>query len=290
MNVITQRSRLVLIAAIVVATVAVGALRAASSPTGSGLTRYSHRGLLTPRAAIGVTPVSLLSAIVARIGGSSIAATSLGGPPVGVHETDNPSVPNSSAFTNSLWLYVTVRAPALTPEATTKPIWLGNLITGALRDELFAAGQRPLFSSLVSVVLPDASQESDVGGGIGAIQAGQVFSSASDSAIRSQLSAAATSAGYTVDSIDVVHADQPAPAVAVTTSDPEAAAANPDEVITAIFGQSGTYEGEYLEVRAPDGTLVFVTGAAFRTGVGQRWVNPAYGGGGTQPPSPSAGG
>lgn len=256
----------------------------------SSLVSYSHRGFLTPHAQTNVTPASLLSSIVSSVASPAISSVRLGGPPAGVRETDDPSIPNSAAFTKSLWLYVTVKASALTEEATTKPIWLGNLITGALRDELYATGQSPLFSSLVSVDLPDGSQASDVGGGIGGIQLGQLFSPASDEEVKSQIQSAASVAGYVVDSVDVVHADQAAPAVVVTTSDPQAAAANPDEVLTSIFGPPGTYEGEYLEVRAEDGTLVFVQGSAFRTGVGQRWINPAYGAGPSGPPLPVSGG
>lgn len=255
----------------------------------SSLMSYTHRGFVSPQARSNVTPASLLSSIVSSVGSPAISSTRLDGPPPGVDETDDPSVPNSAAFTKSLWLYVTVNAPALTEEATTKPIWLGNLITGALRDELYATGQTPLFSSLVSVDLPNGSQASDVGGGIGAIRLGQVFSSASDPQVKSQIESAAAAAGYVVDSTDVVHADQPAPAVVVTTSDPQAAAASPDQVLTAIFGPSGTYEGEYLEVRAEDGTLVFVQGSAFRSGVGQRWVNPTYQANPSGPPLPVSG-
>jgi hypothetical protein len=251
----------------------------------SRLVSYSHRGFLTPHTQANATPASLLSSIVSSLASPAISSVGLGGPPAGVRETDDPSVPNSPAFAKSLWLRVTVKASALTEEATTKPIWLGNLVTGALRDKLYAAGQTPLFSSLVSVDLPDGSKASDVGGGVGGIKLGQIFSSASDNAIKSQIQSVATAAGYAVDSVDVVHADQPAPAVVVTTSDPQAAAANPDQVLSAIFGPPGTYEGEYLEVRAQDGTLAFVQGSAFRTGVGQRWINPAFGRNSSAPPT-----
>lgn len=285
---LSRTTKLVLTAAVSVAAVAVTAIAAGGSlgPTSSSSITYSPRGVAAPRTDPGVTPATVVSQIVARVNSGDVAATRLGAPPAGVRETDDPSVPNSAAFANSLWLYVSVKAAARTPEATTKPIWLGNLITGALRDELYGAGQSILRSSLVSVELPDGSQIDAAGGGVGAITPGQIFASASDAETRAQIESAATSAGYTVDSISVVHADQPAPAVVVTTADPKAAAANPDAVLTSLFGVPGTYEGEYLEVRASDGTLVFVQGSAFRTGVGQRWINPAYGENRT-PPSPA---
>ena len=283
------------LAFVLVIAVIVGAVGAFGNSTRGRTTlfSYSHKTAVRSAAQSGVSPASVLASTVASVADPSVASAVLGGPPAGLHETDDPSVPNSAAFDNSLWLYVTVKAAALTPEATTRPLWLGNLITGALRDKLYIAGQTPLYSSQVSVELPDAKLASDVGGGIGGIQPGQVFSSASDASIRAALTASAARAGYSVDSLEIVHADQPAPALVVTTSDPQAAAANPDAVLTAIFGPPGTYEGEYLEVRATDGTLVFVQGSAFRTGVGQRWVNPIYGGdqggdGGFVPPTGSA--
>ena len=85
-----------------------------------------------------------------------------------------------------------------------------------------------------------------------------MFSSASDDAIRDQITRTAGAEGYAVHSIDIVHADQPAPAVVLTTSTPEAVAENPDAVLTSIFGPPGRYEGEYLEVRTSDRTLVLV--------------------------------
>jgi hypothetical protein len=275
-----------LIGAIVLALLvaaAAGFKAGASATTGSELKAYSNR-TLAPGAAAAATPGALLQSIVARVNSGNVVATKLGGPPPGLRETDAPNVPNSAAFDNSLWLRATVRAAALTPEATTKPIWLGNLITGALRDEMFAAGQTPLYSSLISVALPDGSVAADVGGGVGAIQPGQIFSAESDATILGKINSAAAAAGFQIASVSIYHADQPAPAAVVTTTAPGAAAANPDAVLTAIFGPPGTYEGEYLEVRAADGALVFVQGSSFRTGVGQRWVDPAYEtSGGSQP-------
>lgn len=289
-----SRAALVLASVCLVAAI-VGAVSALGNSTRGRTTlfAYSYRAALTHHTRSGVSPASALSSIVSSVDDSSVASAVLGGPPPGLHESDDPSVPNSVGFNNSLWLYVTVKAAALTPEATTRPLWLGNLITGALRDELYSAGQKPLYSSEVSIELPNATLDADVGGGIGGIEPGQVFSSASDASIRATLTASAAAAGYSIDSLDIVHADQPAPALVVTTTNPQAAAANPDAVLTAIFGPPGTYEGEYLEVHAEDGTLVFVQGSAFRTGVGQRWINPVYtgdqsGGGGFVPPAAPA--
>jgi hypothetical protein len=284
-----RRDRLAIAAVLAVVVSAVTAT-ASFSGSSNGDTTYSSLGVATPRAAgSGVTPSSLLAAIVRRVGDPSVVAASLGGPPPGVHESDDPSVPNSASFAASQWLDATVRSSGNTPVETTKPIWLGNLITGALRDELFAASLKPLRSSVVSLVLSDGSEVASAGGGIGAVTPGQIFSAATDAQITAQLDSAAQAAGLHIDSLSIVRADQPAPAVVATTSDPNGAAVDPDAVLTALFGPPGTYEGEYLELRAPDGTPVLVQGSAFRTGVGQRWVNPAYGGSNDAPP-PAGGG
>lgn len=287
----SHRARLVVVGVVGLSLLATAAVAAAwaSSRSARELTTYSHRGLVQPSArTAGTTPADVLASIVDKVNDPSVISATLGGPPAGLHESDDPSVPNSPSFTNSLWLYATVKSTGSTPAETTKPIWVGNLITGALRDALFEGSQTALRSSVVSLVLPTGSEITSAGGGIGAVTPGQTFSSGSDSQIEAQIDSAAQSAGVRMDSISIVHADQPAPAVVVTAPDPQGAAANPDGLLTALFGPPGTYEGEYLEVRAPDGSVVFVQGSAFRTGVGQRWVNPAYGGA-NDSPAPDAG-
>ena len=118
-------------------------------------------------------PASVLSAVVAQVNDASVVSATLGHPPVGVHETDDPSVPNTSEFNNSLWLYVTVKANGMTPAETTEPIWLGNLITGALRDKLYANSEPDLRSSTVAVNLPDGTTILSAGGGVGSVTQGQ---------------------------------------------------------------------------------------------------------------------
>jgi hypothetical protein len=285
--------RILLGSGVCIAIITVGAMAASgafsNSPSNSsdGLVRYSKRPVARPQAQSNVTPAGILAGILARVNNPSVSRATLAGPPSWAHESEDPTVPNSPGFANSRWLYITVKAPVETEEATTRPLWLGNLITGALRDELYSAAQAPLRSSVVSLTLGDGHQVALAGGGIGAVTPGQVFSSGSDQQIRQRITTAAQTAGLTVDSIDIVRAHQPAPAVVVTTSDPRAAAANPDAVLTSLFGEPGTYEGEYLEVRATDGTLVFVQGSAFRTGVGQRWVNPTFASSGETTPTPT---
>lgn len=284
---VTNRTRLP-IALTLVAAVAVAATVAAvgyADPS-SDLVTYSSLGQVHPQATpVGSTPASVLSAVVAQVNDASVVSATLGHPPVGVHETDDPSVPNTSEFNNSLWLYVTVKANGMTPAETTEPIWLGNLITGALRDKLYANSEPDLRSSTVAVNLPDGTTILSAGGGVGSVTQGQMFSSTSDSDINAHIRSAAAAAGLTVDSLRIIHADQAAPAVVVSTSRPAAAASNPDALLTSLFGPPGTYEGEYAKVLASDGTVVFVQGSSFRTGVGQRWVNPVYGGGDDAPPA-----
>ena len=283
MKELSNNRRLAIVLLLALAGLAVGAFArgGGSTPTdtttGSAV-HYSTKPLDVPQAKGNASPQQTLDDIVANVGGNTIASAKLGGPPPDLQPSEDPNAPHPKGWDAGRWLYLLVDAPDNSPAGTTKPIWIANLVVGALRDELFKNQNAPVISSRISVQLPDGTILRNIGGGVGDVELGQVFSSASDSDIRNSINAAASTAGYTVDSIDIMHADQPAPAVVLVTDDPSAAATDPDSLLTAIFGPPGTYEGEYLEVRGPDGTVALIQGSSFRTGVGQRWVNQAFGG------------
>jgi hypothetical protein len=171
-----------------------------------------------------------------------------------------------------------------------KAIWIAELAAGALRDEMYANGQQPIYSVDITLKLSDGRTIKHAGGGIGDVQYGQNFADDSDGVIEARIRNAARTAGYDVNSIEIVHADdQPAPAVELTAPDPATAATDPGSLMQALFGAPGTYEGTYLAVNSPDGAPVLDNAAAFRVGVSLGWSNPVFGGASDTGAAPSAG-
>jgi hypothetical protein len=221
-------------------------------------------------------PQTVLDGILGRVPNSPLKSAQLAGPPAGMHLSDDPATTNPESFAQTLWLYETVNVRALTPEATAKPLWIANLITGALRDELAASGGGPLYSSQVNVETPSGSTLGASVAGVGEDDGGESFSDASDKSIRSHITDAATQLGLTVDSITIYHVDQPAPAVVVTSSDPAAVAAAPQQMVASLLGGPNTYEGLYVEIRDTSGALIYLEGSSARTAGGQSWLNPQF--------------
>jgi hypothetical protein len=104
----------------------------------------------------------------------------------------------------------------------------------------------------------------------------QDFGDATDDAIEAAMRSNAAKVGISVDSIEVVRMDQPAPAVVATTHDLNRIEKNPDDVIRQVFDHaSTTYEGIYLRVNDSAGNVVLVQALSLRTGVHMQWVPPA---------------
>jgi hypothetical protein len=114
------------------------------------------------------------------------------------------------------------------------------------------------------------------------IPAGGDLAGEGESEIRSEISAAASKAGLHVLSIDILHADQPAPAVVVETDNPAQAVADASQITATLFGGNPpTYEGYYLEVKDAQYAVVFLRSPDFRSGAGRSETNSAYEGHGT---------
>jgi hypothetical protein len=279
-------SRRVVVVGVVGACLGIGALTSAeagvfhkTSKESPQPVSYSSRLAAPAGNPNGATPQSVLHALAGRLNSADVVDAHLGGPPAGFSAVDPASGLPPRDVSGTLWLHATVRARAASEAETTKPIWEANLLTGDLRDALYADGLQPLVSSTVSVALPDGRVLDDVAGGIGNVRAGQVFSSASPAKVETTLRAAAKAAGLQIGSIEVFDVDQPAPAVVATTTHPLAVASDPDKITNALFGEPGsTYEAYYLQIKDRSGVTVLVEGADFRTGVGLRWANPGFSG------------
>jgi hypothetical protein len=203
----------------------------------------------------------ILAAVVARYGGHLVVSA-------------EPGVARGPQPRKGAWLHFVVAAPAQ-DERVARPEWEADLVEGAVADALEAATGNSVADSRIDLKLPDGTIVEDASGGMGEIAPGQDFTTGSDLTIKDHLRAELTRRGLTPVSIDVLHADQPAPAVVATTTDARRAARDANETIGSLFGTSPpTYEGYYLEIRDVNGTPVLIESAAFRSGSGRLWVRP----------------
>jgi hypothetical protein len=167
------------------------------------------------------------------------------------------------------------------PWATARAIWEADLVAGAVRDEMYLGNLGNLENDSYTFHLPDGSTVPDISGGIGNVAPAQSFATSTNSTITSQLTTAAQAAGLSNVQVSVMNAEQPEPVVIATTTSPSAVAQYATSVSEIFGGGDGTrvYEGEYLEVDdATSGTPVLIETGAYRTGHGQQWANPSYGG------------
>jgi hypothetical protein len=203
----------------------------------------------------------ILAAVVARYGGHLVV-------------TAEPGVARGPRPRKGPWLHFVVAAPAR-DERVARPEWEADLVEGAVSDALEASTGETIADSRMDLRLPGGDVVEDASGGMGQIAPGQNFTNASDADVKADLGAQLVRYGLTPVSIDVLHADQPAPAVVATTTDARRAARDANEIIRALFGVNPpTYEGYYLEIRDEKAAPVLIETAAFRAGSGRLWVRP----------------
>jgi hypothetical protein len=222
------------------------------------------------------SPEALLASIAPRV--DSIVRWSIGVVPPGRITSEDPGEPLPPAaerMEDDFIARLTVRAPENGPLAQ-RAMWEGQLVAAALRDALRAAGHEPLVDVVLALQLPDGRVVENVGGGLGYIAYEQQFEvDRSDSEIVSELRAQAKRAGFIVESIDVVHVDQPAPALTLRTgADVERMIEQAQELDDALFGKTTRYEGVHWRIDDLAGEPIFIQSAAFRTGVGMEWMRP----------------
>jgi hypothetical protein len=151
--------------------------------------------------------------------------------------------------------------------------WECDLVEGAIADALNQQDLGHVTGSTIDAVLPNGTHE-DIGGGMGDVKAGQSFTNASDASIQSELSTTLKADNLTPVSINILHADQPAPAVIAETADPKEAATSAASTVKALFGGSHppTFEGFYFEVLDTSGNPLFALSYAYRSASGRQWV------------------
>jgi hypothetical protein len=254
--------RLGVIACVLAAAAAFGSTKLLAGSPGSNDTSYTdalgHR-ISVPA---NLTPAQVISTIANRSGSSTIRSAGLG------------SAPNVPGARPGIYLHFVVDADAA-DQTAIRAEWGADLVEGAVADAFAFGGQGRVVGSTIDLSLPNGSVLPDVTGGMGDITPGQDFSSASDEQIKSTLAAALNNDGLTPVSIDILHADQPAPAVVAETNDPEGAAAKVDQTLHDLFGMNPPiYEGFYFELRDSGGTPLVIASAAYRAGAGRSWTNP----------------
>lgn len=162
-----------------------------------------------------------------------------------------------------------------TVAANIRAAWNADLVQGVVAEAFVQRGLPPIVGSKISGEMPDGKSV-DLGGGMGDIQPGQSYSDAGDAAITQWISGLLPQWNLSLDTIDIVRAGQPAPAVVVTSPDPAATVAAATSIVNTLFGQNDPlYEGFFFQVDDPSGEPVLVAAAAYRTGAGHYWVAPS---------------
>ena len=203
----------------------------------------------------------IAAAVMGRYGGHAVLAVGAG-------------APRGPKPREGRWLHVVLAAPA-EDERIARPEWEADLVQGAIADALEATTGERVVDVRLDLKLPDGTIIKDAsGGGMGDILPGQNFSTASDDAIRADITAGLAGQGLAPVSIEVLRADQPAPAVVAETSNARQAAKDANETIRALFGNTPRYEGYYLEIRDGKADPVLIAAAAFRSAAGTVWLRP----------------
>jgi len=181
---------------------------------------------------------------------------------------------------NAKWFDATVAVASSDPAALGPGIWQANLIQGAVAERIATTGNLAdgISGSDVNGQLPDATIVKDISDGAGDVAAGQRFTSPyqTDADIQQSVEGIVEKAGFTPLEVRVFHPFDTAVSVVFQADDPTAASGSLQQLLTAIEGDTYPYEGVYLEVRIPDGTVLGEESIALRTGAGRQWSNPEY--------------
>lgn len=223
------------------------------------------------------SPQALLDEVLSGLQGTEIVEVKLGVAPDGSSAVER-EVPGTVplAKPEGLFLYATVPAAGESGDAV-RAIWEATLIGGALNDHLRGRSLGRLAS--VQILQPgDDGTLQSVGGGIGNTVQAQEFSTATPAEMAARIRTGAEAAGLRVVSLDFHKPAQVAPALVVSSSDPDAVvdrSASPT-FLDGIFGDTANLEGLYFEVRDDTNAPILKLAAANRAGAGQSWMHERY--------------
>jgi hypothetical protein len=211
------------------------------------------------------SPQAALDAVLATSGAPALRNSHIGAPPAG-------------SGRSGPWLYVDVKVPGLSNGLDVEPMWEADLIQGAVAEESSVSANLhdDFAGSTFNALLPDGTTVPDESGGMGDVARGQLFSTEGDALVEESIRSAAGTLGLHVISVNVLHADGPAPSVVAETTDPAGATQGLMSELRTLFGAPPRYDGYYLELRDATGNVFVRTSAALRTGAGRFWINPVY--------------
>jgi hypothetical protein len=156
--------------------------------------------------------------------------------------------------------------------------WEADLLQGAIAESIHAAGVGEVVGSRVSWRLPDGTVLENRSGGMGDIAPEQLFDEESDAQLVARVESRLAAAGLTPETVEIVRAGQPAPAIVVTSQQPRTDVSQAWSTINDIVGRPPRYEGYYFEIRDDQNATVFIQSAAFRTGAGRHYIATSYAG------------
>lgn len=219
------------------------------------------------------TEGDILERIVRRVQAPDLHAE-VGEAPSGYRESVESTSAAAPNFIDGVWLYVTVDSPSATPNPLPhRQIWEAQLVAGALRDALHAAGKRPLYNVQIDVHLAGGKVLSNATSGLGNVSFNRRFENDSLESVRDRVLAVAPSLGLHVAKVELVEAENPAPAITmILDSDPAEIIEQRASLAAKLFGDPVRYEGYFLEIKDAVGEPVMVLTASLRAGVGMTWI------------------
>jgi hypothetical protein len=202
-----------------------------------------------PRA---TTPAQLLSAMKRRVGPADRLSATLG--------SDGS-------------LRMTVRSAGLAA-ATVRPVWIGDMVAGALDDELDRHHLPRLDWYSTSVRVGRSGVRQVDGGAIFDTALERDFADASDAVHVRAIREGAARAGLSLTSLSFVRAECASPVVVVQARHIRRFAAMYPQRFHQLLPDPGQYEGYYLEVRDATGCTAIAASYSARTSTGHLWVRP----------------
>jgi hypothetical protein len=189
-------------------------------------------------------------------------------------EADAVPAPGNS---NLPGLVVHVSGDGREPAARARLMWLAAVAGGAVADLMRTDEQviNEIIDRLSVVERLPSGRVEDLGGGVGAVAAGQVFeaqvSEADDASITDRVVGTLQDFGLSATSVEVFH--PLGPVVSVVAVLPEDASVDwtLDELREAIMGDPRAYEGLCVEIDSSTGSPLILGSVAYRTGEGGLW-------------------
>lgn len=246
------------------------------SAAGGGVLRSAPSYVTHPRHR---APSTIAAQLLARLGDTRFVKRIVLAPPPPVTRRHNGWFPHGQPPRNALWAYVSnpqagrrfsAKPPAVAVQRSSIADWEGQLVFGALRDELCANGGPPLVGWSMNGLMG----VSDAGQALG-----QRFPSPGPAAFRARLAAVARRYGFSVVSLRFVHALQLAPLVVVRTDrKPKAFVGDVAAIMQLLDPHNGTaltFEGFYFEAMNGKGPFVSVENVYRGEVMGGEWsANP----------------